>query len=163
MPVPEPLKRTLDPPTISGKKPRVNRFPGQGHQIDDFPSGAGMGLGKRWVPDAPGFAPFQGRAQRLPEARPRPSQAVAAAAADRMQDVLERKRGGGGREFARQVAEEAKRRRGGAPGDVVPLGKRKQPEPNMPRSILRKRAAPPNPQRQRTGDASSTPQLFTLS
>ena len=120
-----------------------------------------MGLGKRWVPDAPGFAPFQGRAQRLPEDRPRPSQAVAAAAADRMQDVLERKRGGGGREFARQVAEEAKRRRGGAPGDVVPLGKRKQPEPNMPRSILRKRGAPPT-QRQRTGTVSSTPQLFNI-
>ena len=100
---------------------------------------------------------------RVPTTRPRPSQAVAAAAADRMQEVLERKRGGGGSEFARQVAEEAKRRRGGAPGDVVPLGKRKQPEPNMPRSILRKRAAPPNPQRQRTGDASSTPQRFTLS
>ncbi len=99
---------------------------------------------------------------RVPTTRPRPSQAVAAAAADRMQEVLERKRGGGGSEFARQVAEEAKRRRGGAPGDVVPLGKRKQPEPNMPRSILRKRAAPPNPQRQRTGNASSTPQLFTL-
>ncbi len=99
---------------------------------------------------------------RVPTARPRPSQAVAAAAADRMQDILERKRGGGGGDFARQVAEEARRRRGGAPGDVVPLGKRKQPEPNMPRSILRKRAAPPTPQRQRTGNASSTPQLFTL-
>ena len=98
---------------------------------------------------------------RVPTTRPRPSQAVAAAAADRMQDILERKRGGGGSEFARQVAEEAKRRRGGAPGDVVPLGKRKQPERNMPRSILRKRAAPPT-QRQRTGNVSSTPQLFTL-
>ena len=97
----------------------------------------------------------------MPTARPRPSQAVVAAAADRMQDILERNRGGGGSDFARQVAEEARRRRGGAPGDVVSLGKRKQPEPDVPRSILRKRVAPPT-QRQRTGTVSSTPQLFNI-
>ena len=40
--------------------------------------------------------------------------------------------------FARKVEEEKRRRRGGAAGDVVPLGKRKEPEPDMPKSILRK-------------------------
>ncbi len=99
---------------------------------------------------------------RVPTTRPRPSQAVAAAAADRMQDILERKRGGGGREFARQVAEEAKRRRGGAPGDVVPLGKRKEREPDLPLSILRKPPPVAQNARRRTGNVSSTPQLFTL-
>ena len=148
------------------KKPRVAKFPGRGERIDDFgPSGGGLGLGKKDVPDRAGFAAFSGSAARLPvdvpTARPRPSQAVAAAAADRMQDILERKRGGGGGDFARQVAEEARRRRGGAPGDVVPLGKRKRPEPNEPRSILRKRGGPPT-QRQRTGTVSSTPQLFNI-
>ena len=39
--------------------------------------------------------------------------------------------------FAKRVEAEKKKRRGGAPGDVVSLGKRKQPEPDMPRSILR--------------------------
>ena len=46
--------------------------------------------------------------------------------------------------IAQRVAEDAKKRRGGAPGDVVPLGKRKEREPEM-RSILRKPAAAEGP------------------
>ena len=42
--------------------------------------------------------------------------------------------------FARKVEIEKKKKRGGAPGDVVQLGKRKEPEPDLPRSILRKPA-----------------------
>jgi len=41
--------------------------------------------------------------------------------------------------FAKKVEAEKKKKRGGAPGDVVPLGKRKQPEPDVVQpSILRK-------------------------
>ena len=43
--------------------------------------------------------------------------------------------------FAKKVETEKKKRRGGAPGDVVPLGKRKEPEPDLPLSILRKQPA----------------------
>ena len=39
--------------------------------------------------------------------------------------------------FAKKVEIEKKKKRGGAPGDVVQLGKRDQPEPDIPRSILR--------------------------
>ena len=43
------------------------------------------------------------------------------------------------RDFAKRVVAEKKKRRGGAPGDVVQTGvKRKEFEPDMPRSILRK-------------------------
>ena len=40
--------------------------------------------------------------------------------------------------FAKKVEVEKKKRRGGAPGDVVQLGKRKEAEPDLPRSMLRK-------------------------
>jgi hypothetical protein len=62
--------------------------------------------------------------------------------------------------FARQVELERKKRRGGAPGDVVPLGKRKEPEPDMPRSILRKPVGQPQ-KRQRTYDRQT--QVFDMS
>ena len=69
------------------------------------------------------------------------------AALARMKDVYKRKQQetARGRAFAQRVAEDAKRRRGGAPGDVVALGKRKEREPEMPRSILRKPAAAEGP------------------
>ena len=55
--------------------------------------------------------------------------------------------------FAKKVEVEKRKRRaerrGGAPGDVVPLGKRKQPEPDMPRSALRKAAPAQSNTRQR--------------
>ena len=40
--------------------------------------------------------------------------------------------------FAKKVEVEKKKRRGGAPGDVVPIGKRKEREPDPPLGILRK-------------------------
>ena len=40
--------------------------------------------------------------------------------------------------FQKLVDNEKRRRRGGAMGDVVPAGKRKDREPNLPLSILRK-------------------------
>jgi len=43
--------------------------------------------------------------------------------------------------FEQLVENERRRRRGGAPGDVVPLGKRKGVDPDTSRSILRKPGA----------------------
>ena len=50
--------------------------------------------------------------------------------------------------FEALVQNERRVRRGGARGDVVGPGKRKQPEPDEPRSMLR-RAAEPEPRRAR--------------
>ena len=139
------VKRPIIDVMGGGKKPRVPRFPGQGHQIDDFgPSGGGLGLPKRDVPSRPGFSAFSGRSARLPESAP--SQGVREAALERMKDVYKRKQQetARGKAFAQRVAEDAKKRRGGAPGDVVPLGKRKEREPEM-RSILRKPVAAEGP------------------
>ena len=139
------VKRPIE--AVGGaKKPRVGRFAGAGQQIDDFgPSGFGLGWGaQRNVPDRPGFAAFSSASARLPEdvptSRSAPSQDVREAARQKMMDVYKRKtqETAKGKAFAQRVAEESKRRRGGAPGDVVPLGKRKEREPEMPRSILRK-------------------------
>jgi len=67
--------------------------------------------------------------------------ALHAAAKKRMLELAERMRQDSTRRqnFEKLVENAKKLRRGGAPGgDVVPLGKRKEPEPTMPRSILRK-------------------------
>ena len=141
------VKRPIVEATGGGKKPRVPRFPGQGYHLDLGPSSSD-GPPKR---DRPGFAAFSGKAARLPEdvptAHSAPSQSVRDAALARMKDVYKRKQQETtrGKAFAQRVAEEAKKRRGGAPGDVVPLGKRKEREPEMPRSILRKPAAAEGP------------------
>jgi len=88
------------------------------------------------LPDEPSFVPFSGRAQRLPD------DDVVAAARQRMIDIARRATQQTTRkqDFARLVETEKKKRRGGAPGDVVALGKRKAAEPDMPRSMLRKPA-----------------------
>jgi hypothetical protein len=56
-----------------------------------------------------------------------------------MQDIHERasQKATNKMNFEKRVEDEKRRRRGGAGGDVVALGKRKSPEPEMPRSILR--------------------------
>jgi hypothetical protein len=54
------------------------------------------------------------------------------------------------RDFEQLRANEKKHRRGGAPGDVVALGKRKAPEPDSQPSMLRKaKGAPAASSRQR--------------
>jgi len=74
--------------------------------------------------------------------------ALHAAAKKRMLELAERMRQETTRRqsFEKLVENAKKLRRGGAPGgDVVPLGKRKEPEPVMPRSILRKPLAEQGP------------------
>ena len=61
--------------------------------------------------------------------------------------------------FAKRVEAEKKKRRGGAPGDVVPLGKRKEPEPDMPTSTVRK-PRPASNKRQRIYGAQT--QVFDI-
>ena len=61
--------------------------------------------------------------------------------------------------FAKRVAAEKKKRRGGARGDVVPLGKRKEPEPDMPTSTVRK-PRPASNKRQRIYGAQT--QVFDI-
>ena len=94
------------------------------------------------------FVPFSGRAQRLPEDGP--SAAVIDAARQRMIDIARRHQQESTRrqDFEALVQNERRVRRGGARGDVVPLGKRKQPEPDE-RSILRRVEAEPRRARQR--------------
>ena len=61
--------------------------------------------------------------------------------------------------FDKMVEQDKKTRRGGAPGDVVPLGKRKEPEPET-RSILRK--SKPEPQRARQRIYGPKTQIFNM-
>ena len=63
--------------------------------------------------------------------------------------------------FARKVELDKRKKRGGAPGDVVPLGKRKEPEPDLPRSMLRKPAPARSNTRQRVYGPKT--QVFDMS
>ena len=84
----------------------------------------------------------------LPKAVPAQSGgAQRAAAVQRMKDIHDRasQKATKRMDFERRVEEEKRRRRGGERGDVVALGKRKSPEPEMPRSILRRPATAEEP------------------
>ena len=69
---------------------------------------------------------------------------IRAVAQKRIVEIAERARQDSTRtqSFAKLVENEKKRRRGGAMGDVVALGKRKEREPDIPLSMLRKPAGP---------------------
>ena len=69
---------------------------------------------------------------------------IRAVAQKRMVEIAERARQETTRtqSFTKLVENEKKRRRGGAMGDVAPLGKRKEREPDIPLSMLRKPAGP---------------------
>ena len=136
----QPSKRkALEQSTTTSLKPyRVPR--GVGHKL----------------PDQPGFEPFSGRAQRLPAE-------VVDAARQRMMDIARRAQQQTTRkqDFAKLVENEKKHRRGGARGDVVGAGKRKQPEPDEPPSMLRKAVTAPPRGRQRIYDRDT--QVFNIS
>ena len=89
--------------------------------------------------------------------------ALAEAAKKRMLEIAERAQQHTTRKqnFERRSEMEKKKRRGGAPGDVVPLGKRKQPESDAPRSILRKPLGP-EPPRARQRIYSPRTQVFNM-
>jgi hypothetical protein len=69
---------------------------------------------------------------------------IRAVAQKRIIEIAERARQDSTRaqSFAKLVENEKRRRRGGAMGDVAPLGKRKEREPDIPLSMLRKPAGP---------------------
>ncbi len=159
--IPRTIKRKVEPPVgISGKGPRVPRFAGTGHRL---PEGDGFrgpsatlgqlgAIGKHSPPtiiSRPGYEPFSGRAQRLPD-----EHGLRANAIQRMREL-----GHQGMQ-KRRASEMLDRkddmgralRRGGARGDVVGLGKRKRDAEEFA----------PNP-RQRKGDRPVGPQRFSIS
>ena len=99
------------------------------------------GPGRKLDEDMARFVPFSGRAQRLPEDGP--SAAVIDAARQRMVDIARRHQQESTRRqnFEALVQNERRARRGGTRGDVVGPGKRKAPEPDEPRSMLRRAEA----------------------
>ena len=135
-------------PAVEPRRPAKRKAPQQDGPLTLKPYRQPRGPGRKLDDDKPGFQPFSGRAQRLPEDGPSP--AVVDAARQRMMDIARRHQQETTRkqDFQRLVENERRARRGGARGDVVGPGKRKQPEPDEPRSMLR-RAAQPEPRRAR--------------
>ena len=143
--MPEPPIQQEEPKQVKRKAPKQEgpltlkpyRQPrGPGHQLPDEP---------------PSFVPFSGRAQRLPEDNQGSN--LRANAIQRMREIheqgMQRRRG---REMVDRMGDLGRAlRRGGARGDVVPLGKRKRDA----------EVFAPNP-RQRIGDRPVGPQLFSI-
>ena len=89
------------------------------------------------------ISPMQGMMSlRIPTSLSAPTNATRDAAKQKMLAIADRARQESTRKmhFPKLVENEKRRRRGGAMGDVVPLGKRKEREPDAPQSILRKPA-----------------------
>ena len=136
-------------PAAEPRRPAKRKAPQQDGPLTLKPYRQPRGPGRKLDDDKPGFQPFSGRAQRLPEDGPSP--AVVDAARQRMMDIARRHQQESTRRqnFETLVQNERRVRRGGARGDVVGPGKRKQPEPDEPRSILRRAEAEPRRARQR--------------
>ena len=94
------------------------------------------------------------------------SDSIRDAAKQKMLAIADRKRQESTRktDFQKLVENEKKRRRGGAPGDVVEPGKRtfSQRDPDMPRSILRKPAPVEGPARKRQMLYGPRTQVFNM-
>ena len=137
------------PMPVEPKRPAKRKAPQQDGPMTLKPYRQPRGPGRKLDDDKPGFQPFSGRAQRLPEDGP--SAAVVDAARQRMVEIARRHQQETTRRqnFEALVQNERRARRGGARGDVVPLGKRKAPEPDEPRTILRRAEAEPRRARQR--------------
>ena len=136
------------PPPPPAQPARKRKAPQQDGPITLKPYRQPRGPGYKLDDEEPRFVPFSGRAQRLPEDNGGGN--LRANAIQRMRGIghqsSQRRRG---REMLDRQADLGRAlRRGGARGDVVPLGKRKEPEPDEPRSMLR-RAAQPEPRRAR--------------
>ena len=144
------------PPEEPQRKPK-RKAPQQAGPVSlKKPHTVPRGPGHRLGDDEPAFVPFSGRAQRLPDE-------VVINAKERMLDIARRHQQQTSRkqDFAKLVENERKQRRGGERGDVVALGKRKEPEPDMPRSMLRK-AAPQGGTRSRQRLYGPGTQLFDI-
>ena len=134
IPATRPPKRKGNDQGGGVKIPKTARFPGQGNRL----------------PNEPRFTPFSGQAQRLPE-----ENNLRANAIQRMRELGhqgEQQRRG--REMVDRQADLGRAlRRGGARGDVVPLGKRKREYEFAPN---------PRPAMRRMGERPTGPQQFTI-
>ena len=130
---------------VEPRRPAKRKAPQQDGPLTLKPYRQPRGPGRKLDDDKPRFQPFSGRAQRLPE-----EGTVVDAARQRMIDIARRHQQESTRRqnFEALVQNERRARRGGARGDVVGPGKRKQPEPDE-RSILRRAEAEPRRARQR--------------
>ena len=110
------VKRRIEEGVVS-KKPRVPRFQGPGRKLyDDDPDKF-----------------FKGKAQRLPDGPSGGLAGVREQAIQRMVDIARRaeQQTTRNQNFQRLAENQRRMRRGGAPGDVAALGKRKR-EPSPP-------------------------------
>ena len=135
-------------PAAEPRRPAKRKAPQQDGPLTLKPYRQPRGPGYKLGDDEPRFVPFSGRAQKLPEDGP--SAAVVDAARQRMMDIARRhqQETTHRQNFQTLVENERRVRRGGARGDVVGPGKRKQPEPDE-RSMLRRAEAEPRRARQR--------------
>ena len=126
VPAPISTKRPAEEDLMATKRGRVPRFPGAGRRLPTEPVPPPMKIHEK-------IPAFTGRAQRLDGG------GVQAAARKRMLEIADRAMQAttGRQNFDKRVEDDRRRRRGGAPGDVVALGKRKGVDPDT-RSILRK-------------------------
>jgi hypothetical protein len=143
-------------PAEEPRRPAKRKAPQQDGPLTLKPYRQPRGPGRKLDDDAPRFVPFSGRAQRLPDE-------VVDAARQRMMDIARRHQQETTRRqnFEKLVENEKRARRGGARGDVVGPGKRKQPEPDEPRSMLR-RAAEPEPRRARQRVYGPNTQVYSI-
>ena len=146
MPPPQP---PIQIPATPARKPKRKASPprGRGYRLPpDQP-----GNESRERNNGSGFVPFTGRAQRLPDDNPGSN--LRANAIQRMRELGHQgEQARRGREMVDRMGDLGRAlRRGGARGDVVPLGKRKR----------NAEAFAPNP-RKRIGDRPAGPQQFTI-
>jgi len=148
--MPEPPAQPDEPKRVKRKAPqqatpaslKPYRQPrGPGHRLPDEP------------PQTPSFVPFSGRAQRLPEDNQGSN--LRANAIQRMRELGHQgEQARRGREMVDRMGDLGRAiRRGGARGDVVPLGKRKREYEFAPN---------PRPAMRRTGERPAGPQQFTI-
>ena len=160
------------PPPPAPEAPRIKRkAQQQSAPVSLKPYRQPRGYGHRLPDNPPPFVPFSGRAQRLPDENNFSGRAqrlpdennLRANAIQRMREIAERAQQHTTRKqnFEKRSQMEKKMRRGDAPGDVVALGKRKHPEPDLPLSILRK-SLPPEPQRARQRLYGPRTQVFNM-
>ena len=138
-PAPPPAPMPVEP-----KRPAKRKAAQQDGPMTLKPYRQPRGPGRKLDEDTPRFVPFSGQARRLPDE-------VVDAARQRMIDIARRHAQESTRrsDFQTLVENERRVRRGGARGDVVGPGKRKQPEPDEPRTMLRRAEAEPRRARQR--------------
>ena len=150
--VPDPTP--VAPPDEPQRRPK-RKAPQQAVPVNLKPYRVPRGPGHKLGDGEPAFVPFSGRAQKLPDE-------VVDNARQRMMDIARRHQQESARkqDFTKLVENEKRQRRGGGRGDVVALGKRKEPEPET-RSMLRK-AAPQGGTRSRQRLYGPGTQLFDI-